>query len=34
MFGKDFYPTPDNVIERMLANVNMNDKVKQGNSVN
>ena len=27
MFGKDFYPTPDNVIERMLANVDMYDKV-------
>jgi hypothetical protein len=27
MFGKDFYPTPDNVIERMLANVSVCDKV-------
>jgi predicted RNA methylase len=27
MFGKDFYPTPDNVIELMLANTDVTEKV-------
>ena len=27
MFGKDFYPTPDNVIEAMLANTDVTNKV-------
>jgi predicted RNA methylase len=27
MFGKDFYPTPDNVIEIMMANIDITDKV-------
>ncbi len=27
MFGKDFYPTPDNVIEFMLANIDVTEKV-------
>ena len=27
MFGKDFYPTPDNVIEIMMANTDIAGKV-------